>query len=57
MVSVMLGPPEDVDLDGPTLVALANLADLGMVPHLRLVDGDGMTPGSGHSEAARQASG
>ena len=53
MVSVMLGPPEDVDLDGPTLVALANLADLGMVPHLRLVDGEGIDP----SGTARQASG
>jgi len=35
----MLGPPEDVDLDGPTLVALANLADVGLVPRLRLIEG------------------
>ncbi|HVU73513.1 MAG TPA: hypothetical protein VHE83_11185 [Mycobacteriales bacterium] len=39
VVSVMLGPPEDVELDGPTLVALANLADVGLVPRLRLIEG------------------
>jgi hypothetical protein len=53
VVSVMLGPPEDVELDEPTRTALANLAQAGMVPRLMLIEGEGRPAGP----AARQVGG
>ena len=53
VVSVILGPPEDVELDDPTRAALAHLAEAGMVPHLRLIEGEGR-PDAG---AARRVGG
>jgi hypothetical protein len=43
VVSVMLGaPPAGVEVDEDERRALAVLADVGMVPHLRLVTADGL---------------
>jgi hypothetical protein len=43
VVSVMLGtPPAGVELDEEERRALGVLADVGMVPHLRLVTADGL---------------
>ena len=43
VVSVMLGaPPAGVEVDEDERRALAVLADVGMVPYLRLVTADGL---------------
>jgi hypothetical protein len=43
VVSVMLGaPPAGVEVDDAERRALAVLADVGMVPHLRLVNPDSL---------------
>jgi hypothetical protein len=36
VISVLLGPPDHVDLDDDERRALTLLADAGIVPHLRL---------------------
>ena len=40
VVTVLLGPPADLQLEGPERAALHALADVGLVPPLRLVRGD-----------------
>lgn len=45
VVSVLLGPPENVELDPTERRALEVLADAGMVPRLRLVTDDGAATG------------
>lgn len=39
VVSVLLGPPDALDLDTSEQAALAALADSGLVPPLRLIPG------------------
>ena len=40
VVSVLLGPPAELLLEEPERAALHVLADVGLVPPLRLVPGD-----------------
>lgn len=57
VVSVLLaGPPLPVELDADHRTALAVLADSGLVPPLRLVEGPGRPP-DGAEPGPRRATG
>lgn len=38
VISILLGPPGDMDFETPEVEAMAVLADAGLVPPLRLVN-------------------
>ncbi len=52
VVSVLLGPPPGLELDAAERAAIDVLADVGLVPPLRLVRGDPRSGEGGAREAA-----